>query len=405
MTKGFTGLIFEMANVDNVATGDVNEQVKVCSGRTLRLRVTTNSNTGLVLASTTLDNGNIVSNGTDIVVLDPSIDTGEFELEFESIDGLSVDYLGKRKIITTQVMLRDYSNSPTYCDAYSCGLRDDGRLGLGEITVNKDTLTKISSDVRWKSLSSGYTYAIALDLNGDLWSWGHNGAGKLGLRDTNTRKSPVKITSDVKWKFIRCGEDFSFGIDENDDLWAWGENENGRLGLGETTGNVHIPTKISGGTKWKCVAAGHDHALGIDSNNDLWSWGNNGSGELGLNDTTSRTSTTKITQILSGLSVIAMPTTLKWKFVECGENSSFAIDFDGNIWAWGQKDVGRLGLGTLSSNVKCPKMISIGVKWKHISSRHVHAVAIDTNDDLWVWGREGWWSFRNRRVYQCIKPL
>ena len=63
------------------------------------------------------------------------------------------------------------------------------------------------------------------------------------------------------------------------DLYAWGLNTYGRLGLGDLT-NRNTPTFVSNG--WKFIDAGGNRSLGIKENGDLYSWGSNSYGQLGL---------------------------------------------------------------------------------------------------------------------------
>ena len=121
-TSALTGLIFEMAQSDDLATTGTNEQIQFCIGRTLKLRVITRLGLGLMLYPAALSGGRVVMNKLPIFILHPSTDTGEFELEFESIDGLRVQYLGKRQIVSSQVAMAGY-NTPLMQagDIWLCG--------------------------------------------------------------------------------------------------------------------------------------------------------------------------------------------------------------------------------------------------------------------------------------------
>ena len=67
-------------------------------------------------------------------------------------------------------------------------------------------------------------------------------------------------------------------------LWSWGRNGYGNLGLGDTT-NRSSPVQ-GASTDWLRIAAGHYFAMSIKNDGTLWTWGHNSNGQLGLGNTT-----------------------------------------------------------------------------------------------------------------------
>ena len=67
-------------------------------------------------------------------------------------------------------------------------------------------------------------------------------------------------------------------------LWAWGRNDHGQLGLGFT----EHPVKVPSSKNFVAIAAGHRHSLALSDDGTLWTWGFNGLGQLGIGDTYSR---------------------------------------------------------------------------------------------------------------------
>ncbi|MDO8804269.1 MAG: CsgG/HfaB family protein [Elusimicrobiota bacterium] len=63
-------------------------------------------------------------------------------------------------------------------------------------------------------------------------------------------------------------------------LWAWGGNNSGQLGDG-TTADKSAPVLIGTDNKWVSVMAGYGHTIALKSDGTLWAWGHNSSGELG----------------------------------------------------------------------------------------------------------------------------
>ena len=75
-------------------------------------------------------------------------------------------------------------------------------------------------------------------------------------------------------------------------LYSFGYNNRGQLGLGDTTDRTS-PTKVGTDT-WTAVAGGEGHSLAINSDGYLYSFGYNNAGQLGLGDTRQRTSPVKV---------------------------------------------------------------------------------------------------------------
>ena len=94
----------------------------------------------------------------------------------------------------------------------------------------------------------------------DLYAWGRNNYGQLGLDDTATRYVPTKVGTDT-WVAVSAGYYHSLAINSDGELYACGYNNYGQLGLGDTT-TRKVPTKVGTDT-WVAVAGGSYHSLAI----------------------------------------------------------------------------------------------------------------------------------------------
>ncbi len=93
------------------------------------------------------------------------------------------------------------------------------------------------------SVAAGDSYSVALDKNGNVYTWGYNGYGNLGLGNTDYRTLPVKVDNLQGIIKIAAGNVSTFAIDNNNHLWAAGYNGYGNLGDG-TTGDKTQFTKL-----------------------------------------------------------------------------------------------------------------------------------------------------------------
>jgi alpha-tubulin suppressor-like RCC1 family protein len=228
----------------------------------------------------------------------------------------------------------------------------------------------------WKNVGTGSAHTIAIQSNGTLWAWGESqqGASGLGISDDLTnRSSPTQIGNLSLWTKVTCGYRNSVTLQSNGTLWAWGNNGNGTLGQSDTT-DKSFPIQIGNLSLWtQNISLYYQHVLAIQSNGTLWAWGFNSSTQLGLVDSTNRSSPVQV----GALSI--------WTKVSAGYNYSFGIYSNGTLWAWGRNHLGQLGL---SDNADRSSPVQVGnlSTWTQIDAGQFHTLALQSNGTLWSWG-------------------
>ena len=117
-------------------------------------------------------------------------------------------------------------------DLFAFGHNGFGQLGLGDYKDrNKPTLIMTNQEIH-KIVCGGYNTFI-LKKNGELFAFGYNKFGQLGLGDNETRIKPILMMTDQEIRKIICGETHTFVLKNNGDLFAFGCNNQGQLGLGD----------------------------------------------------------------------------------------------------------------------------------------------------------------------------
>lgn len=79
-----------------------------------------------------------------------------------------------------------------------------------------------------------------------------------------------------------------------------------------------------------------------------------------------------------------MPT-VQFSNVFCGASSTYAIDRNGNLYAWGNNENGRLGDGTTTDRLS-PIVIMSGTRFTRVSAGSEHVLALDSEGGLWTFG-------------------
>ena len=129
---------------------------------------------------------------------------------------------------------------------------------------------------------------MALDKNGQLFVFGSNSYGQLGVTGrTNRVNSPQKVLiskSVGKVVDFTCGEEHSAFIDEHGDVHTWGLGIDGQLGHG-TKNSCNVPTKLNSfEPRAKLVKCGAGHTGIVTKQGDLYLMGRGRDGQLGRGD-------------------------------------------------------------------------------------------------------------------------
>ena len=155
-------------------------------------------------------------------------------------------------------------------------------------------------------------------------------------------------------------------------LFAWGDNATGELGLGDTT-NRSSPIQVGALTDWNQVDLSYSHSLAVKSDGTLWAWGDNTYGQLGLGDTVSRSSPTQVGSLAD------------WSSVAAGQYSSMAVKSDGTLWAWGDNAKGQLGFGDTVAR-SSPTQVGSLTDWSLGAIGRYHSLVVKADGSLWAWG-------------------
>ncbi|WP_420266971.1 Ig-like domain repeat protein [Candidatus Magnetominusculus dajiuhuensis] len=191
---------------------------------------------------------------------------------------------------------------------------------------------------------------------------------------------------------VSAGGYHSAGIKSDSTLWTWGYNGYGELGDNNTLYYAVFPEQI-GTSAWASVATGYYHTLGIKSDGTLWAWGYDYYGQVGDNSTSSYVYSPK--QI----------GTSKWSSITAGVYHTLGIKSDGTLWAWGYNYYGQLGDGTYTSRYS-PVQIGTSANWVSVTAGYYHSLGIKSDGTLWAWGYNGYGQLgdNNTSTYYVTSP-
>ena len=202
-------------------------------------------------------------------------------------------------------------------------------------------------------------------------------SASIYLSVNNDKPTPVTtFAGGTNWKQVDCGGNHTTAIKTDGTLWVWGGNSSQQLGI-NAPGNRCTPvTTFAGGTNWKQVSGGlqgggpDGNTAAIKTDGTLWMWGNNGDGQLGINDTNRRC--TPVTTFAGGTN---------WKQVDIAGNYTAAIKTDGTLWTWGYNGIGQLGTNDTITKSTPVTTFAGGTNWKQVSARYNQIAAVTSGTD------------------------
>jgi len=255
----------------------------------------------------------------------------------------------------------------------------NGQLGNGT-TANNPVAMPVGYFSNWAFAVAGGSVSFAIRTDGTLWAWGRNSAGQLGIGNTTSQSSPVQVGVDNHWASVAAAapnlgiSSFAIGLKTDGTLWSWGNNGNGQLGIGTTTSQT-VPVQVGTDADWVTMAAGSNYVMAIKTNGTLWAWGSNGNAQQGTGLGSA-----------NQLSPVQVGTDNNWTSVSTAINSTYALKSDGTLWAWGANSSGQLGIGNTTGQVT-PVQVGVATDWASVKGGKASFVsALKTDGTGWIWG-------------------
>ncbi|XP_053795912.1 probable E3 ubiquitin-protein ligase HERC4 [Vidua chalybeata] len=138
-------------------------------------------------------------------------------------------------------------------------------------------------------IACGDQHAMALSRGGQLFTWGQNTHGQLGVGSQTTLTPEPQLVERLKGiplAQIAAGGAHSTTVSLSGAVYSWGKNSFGQLGLGDTK-DKDCPTYVGALGHWKAifVSCGADHTAVLSKEGLVCTFGAGGSGQLGHNST------------------------------------------------------------------------------------------------------------------------
>jgi alpha-tubulin suppressor-like RCC1 family protein len=221
-----------------------------------------------------------------------------------------------------------------------------------------------------KAVSCGDKHTAFITIDDELYTFGNNEFGQLGYHSFDSILTPNKVNIDFKIKSVSCGSNHTAFITTNDELYSFGNNSSEQLCFKTHVQSIYKPTRVNIDFKIKSVSCGGNHTAFITNNHELYSFGNNSFGQLGLVKN-------------SGINNISNKVDLKSVYiVSCGYNHTACITTNHNLYTFGDNKYKQLG--RISYNNNTPVLVHQNVDT--VSCGVIHTAFITTTKELYTFG-------------------
>jgi alpha-tubulin suppressor-like RCC1 family protein len=268
------------------------------------------------------------------------------------------------------------------------GVNDVGELG-GAIGPVAQVPHAFQDPFLLESIASGFRHACGVTGEGQLWCWGFNGSGNLGL-GTSTPDEPPTETG-TGYTQVAAGGDHTCAVTLDGQMKCWGLNDSGEVGV---PGGKTMPLPARSGCEaassgqacfhdWKAVGAGAFHTCGIRESGDLYCWGGNQNGQVGIGPPTSSFQQVEPKRIAPSGSAGA-----KWVDVDGGHSHTCALTTAGTLYCWGLNEDRQLGIPG-ADLIDTPTAVPVDAPdgWRSLGLGLYHSCAIRADRALYCWGR------------------
>lgn len=282
--------------------------------------------------------------------------------------------------------------------AHTCGLTAEGvvwcwgrnstgQLGVGAVTYDACAFTACSltpvqvaqGTLRFTKLFAGAATTCAQTADGQLYCWGSNATGQLGVatgpedcNNTPCSRAPVLVPSSLRFLSISVAT-HTCGLTSDGSAHCWGANDQGQLGSGDAGAARAAPRAVIGGHRFRTIAAGGEHTCGVTAGRVAMCWGADivPAGEGGVR------------RALTPLAVRDAPAL---DDVSTGAWSACGRAFDGQAHCWGLGIWGELGAEPAGVARDVPSPVAGNLRFSDVRMGPVGTCGVTRTNETWCWG-------------------
>lgn len=284
-------------------------------------------------------------------------------------------------------------------------------VGLGSTQVTatsggvSGTTTVAVTTLKFASVSAGSDFTCAVTTNNTGWCWGADVTyaddhGLLGngtnIRGLASSLVPVTVSGGLEFSSISAGRwRTTCGVTTGGAAYCWGDGALGMFADGtglpsNTRGGAYdnsaVPVAVSGGLTFTMVSVGSSHVCGVTVTHEVYCWGRNADGELGIG-------TTSGPELCDGggdanplvpcsTTPVAVVGGVPFAAVSAGEGVTCGLTTNDAAYCWGR---GALGNESITSSA-VPVPVSGGLSFAAVFGNFGTSCGLTTGGSAYCWG-------------------
>ncbi|KAM9477012.1 putative E3 ubiquitin-protein ligase HERC3 isoform 2-T2 [Clarias gariepinus] len=235
--------------------------------------------------------------------------------------------------------------------------------------------------------SAGQEHVVIVTEAGAVWEWKHSTQSNI----------PRKISSLTNISQVACGNYHTVALTKDGQLFTWGQNSSGQLGLGKGKPSSLSPQPLKSlcGIPLAQISAGGDHSFALSLSGAVFGWGRNSAGQLGLGNTDDRHAPVCVKSL----------NLKKTVFISCGKDHTAVLTKGGLLFTFGSGRYGQLGHNSLRDEL-LPRVVAEfwGSKVSQIACGGHHTLAlVESSNTIYSFGCGAQGQLGNGlRTNQCV---
>jgi alpha-tubulin suppressor-like RCC1 family protein len=258
----------------------------------------------------------------------------------------------------------------------------EGELGDGTLT-SRSTPEVVGggNGLPFTAFTTDYNFVCGVIADAGSNCWGDNRFGELGRGiDGGTYPSPGPVESPVSLYFGRSDGFHTCAVDGTGNVWCWGSNLYGEVGINSSQFVITVPMKVAVlGSGNSSVVGGEEHTCAVTAGGGVSCWGDNMFGQMGVGLGTPGSAVPEAVPALSGgISLLS-----------AGGNHTCALSKLGGLQCWGDGESGEIGDGMSGCGhfVGTPAdVVGMSSGVIEVSAGTFHTCAIASTGGVYCWG-------------------
>ncbi|CAE8581293.1 unnamed protein product, partial [Polarella glacialis] len=247
--------------------------------------------------------------------------------------------------------------------------RVQGLRGKAVRRLEADTFVQADGRISWLAMTAfvdevndGGSTGSGSPRGSQIFSWGCWGSRYVAsptrveaAEAVRTEILQLVITPGSSKCFVALGHDGS--------VRSWGESAEGCLGLGDEVASQEPRVVLPAGAGAVSLACGWRHLLALTHDGQVYAWGDNGQGQLGLG---------QVRSPVTRPALVRLPQGVRAAQVAAMQDSSFVLTDKGEVYTFGDDIFNlRSGSGSLATPLKrqvfaAPLRVPMGLRSQHL---------------------------------------